>query len=670
MKATEGAIRGDVLGSALMSGDLAARLLAAALDRVEAHGRERLPEPLAGQWREVLERWRAKLPPGGVEAQFLGPWGTPAFPLLAWVAEAVLAEPGSEPSLLASEAMMAWYFALRVQDDIVDDGAPAERVWLVQALEARALRLMVEAAGDFPAMLAEWERLTTDFAAAALADLRLRADPRAAWGEAEVALQGRKFLPMAGPLQALLIRAGRTDALDAVRAGVERLSVGLQLTNDLAGAATDLDNGERSPFAAALGLVPGLHAAVDLEPAIRRGLRSGAYQAYVSRTEAALRSSLEPFALLPGARLIEHVEARVAALTEHARIAAVRALTGAPPLVLDLEVTRRCDLRCAACFVRARETSRSLEGAAELPLDLVDEVLDEASGYLTSLHLTGGEPFAHPLIWEILDHARARGLDCVAINTNALRLAGEGNGLERLAALGLKVRLLVSIDGPPGTHDRSRGMGVEAAAIDVLRRAPALGVEALVATILTRELVSHGLAAWLSWLAVRIGRAPGLVLWPLFLRPDEPAPPGTVAVGTPLDRAGEREAAAQLAALLREGADAVVVDGPHLNPLLLELGVPAERLKPCDAARGRLCVQADGAVSPCHPFAMELARLEPGRAGGFVARALAHPAARRLAEHGAEGCLGCAHRVVCGSCQGTIVAKGLPLFANDWRCRA
>jgi radical SAM protein with 4Fe4S-binding SPASM domain len=350
----------------------------------------------------------------------------------------------------------------------------------------------------------------------------------------------------------------------------------------------------------------------------------------------------------------------------HARDTAFRAMASAAPLVLDLEVTRRCNLRCAACYVRAREPGRTLDHAAELPLHLIEEVLDEAAGHLTTLHLTGGEPFAHPRIWDVLDASRRRGLDRVVINTNAVLLA-RGGGLERLAATGLHVQLLVSVDGPPGAHDGHRGPGVEAAALDVLRRAPGLGVEALAASILTRELVAYGLAPWRDWLAERIGREPALVLWPLFLRPDEPTPAG--AVGTPLEPAGEREAAAQLAALLLGGADATLVDGPWLNPLLLELGVPAEKLKPCDAARGRLCVQADGVVSPCHPFALELGRLEPGRVGGFVGRALAHPSAVRLAAHGADGCADCAHREVCGGCQGTVVARGLPLFANDRRCR-
>ncbi|MBI4705839.1 MAG: hypothetical protein HY744_32505, partial [Deltaproteobacteria bacterium] len=336
------------------SEDLAARLLRHGIDRARAHG-DALPEPLAACWREIYGGWQERIGPGGPERQFASAMGTPAFVLLGWVAESVLPEPAGEPVLDAAEAMACWYLALRCQDDVVDEGAPAERVYLAQTLESRALGLMLRAAGQAEAMLAVWEEIVVDFAAAALEDVRKRAAPDSVWDERAIALQGRKFLPMAGPLAALLVRAGKADAWPRLRQTVERLSVGLQLTNDLAGASEDLAAGRHSPFLGALGLRPGLHAAADVEPAIRRGLRTGAWPEYLERTRAALRSALEPLAALPSPRLAEHVRGRIAALEEHGHKRALCALGQAEPLVLDLEVTRRCNLCCNACYVRAQE---------------------------------------------------------------------------------------------------------------------------------------------------------------------------------------------------------------------------------------------------------------------------------------------------------------------------
>jgi len=88
----------------------------------------------------------------------------------------------------------------------------------------------------------------------------------------------------------------------------------------------------------------------------------------------------------------------------------------------------------------------------------------------------------------------------------------------------------------------------------------------------------------------------------------------------------------------------------------------------CGAGRSRLCVQADGIVSPCHPLRLPLGRIEPGRVGGFVARALAHPAARRLAARDAPACAPCEHRPICGGCRAVAAGQGLDPFADDGFC--
>ena len=108
-----------------------------------------------------------------------------------------------------------------------------------------------------------------------------------------------------------------------------------------------------------------------------------------------------------------------------------------------------------------------------------------------------------------------------------------------------------------------------------------------------------------------------------------------------------------------------MVDGPTINPLLARLGVPPEKLWQCNAARGRLCVQADGVISPCHPYRHELGRVEPGRAGGFVARTFATSDAKRIAGRDHDQCRTCSEQSICGSCQATVVGSGQLAFEGD-----
>jgi hypothetical protein len=234
-----------------MDDDLASRLLLHARGRLDRHG-EALPAPLDRVYADVRDEWLDKIGGGGAEELFLGPWGTPAFPLLAWVAEGCLDPTDGQPARDAAEAMLAWYLALRCQDDVVDEDAPAERIYLEQALAAHAVGLLVQAAGDAGQMLAVWSRVTTDFAAYALHDARLQARSDSTWSEADLAKQGRKYLPMAAPPAALLIRAGRADQVDRLIDALVRMATGLQLTNDLRGVRRDLAAGLASPYTASV----------------------------------------------------------------------------------------------------------------------------------------------------------------------------------------------------------------------------------------------------------------------------------------------------------------------------------------------------------------------------------------------------------------------------------
>jgi radical SAM protein with 4Fe4S-binding SPASM domain len=645
--------------------DWAKGLLRQALERFETFG-SALDEPSRALWLDAYEGWLAKIGPGGPETHFFGPRTTPAFQLLAWIAESLWEQPKRQPAVIsAAEAMVALYMAVRVQDDVIDEGDAPELIFLEHLLTARALTLLVEAAGEPLSILDQWGQVTRDFANAALIDLRLRQNPDAVWTEDHIDLQGLKYLPMYLPLAALMIRGGQSDALDDLRLMIERLAVGLQLGNDLFGAPHDLDTEQRSPYLAALKLVPGLHRRADLAPALARGLRSGAYLRYMDRIELAFDEAQALAPRLPSDRLVCHLRERRDALRRVRLRQSMQGLVGAPRLSVDLEVTQRCNLDCASCFVMENVLDPQGGRPDEIPLALMLEVLDELSGYRTHLHLTGGEPFLYHELWPMLERAAELGFEDLTINTNATLV--DELALARLSALPLRVRLLVSLDGPPGTHDAVRGAGVEAAAITLLARDLPERVSAVPASVLTKELIAFGLREWVAWLEQKRGATRQMALWPLF-RPRGGRDRREGMVGTPLEPEGQIETARQVVALRDGGVEVVVADHPIINPLLRRLGVPREHLWQCGAGRSRLCVQADGSITPCHPLRYALERLEPGRVGGFVARARSHPTSQRLARRDHEGCLECPERDICGSCQAVVDAQDLPMFTNKGYC--
>lgn len=655
--------RDPALSPSSGSTDFAETLLSASVQRFERF-QEALQEPLKTVLNDVQARWaRSTMADHSYSRFFLGAGGTPAFQLLASLAESLLPEAlHSAIPETAGEAMICLYFAVRCQDDRVDEDADPKLTYLEEALLARALRLLAEIAGDASAMLAQWESLTHDFGAAAHRDATFRCDPQARWDDEAIALQGRKYLPMSAPLIALFIAAGRASELPALRLAVERLGLGLQLSNDIFGLERDLDTKRSSPFLADLDLRPGRDTVSSALPGVRRALRKGHFQRIFEQASSALRSGLEPLAHLASPRLSRHVEERIQELeTTHRRLSLL-ALFRVPELVADIEITRRCNLRCPACFVFAQEEEG--ERLPELSTPLLLALLEELSGYRTHLHLTGGEAFLHRGIWDVLEAAAKLGMTDVLINTNGSYL--DEARLGRLAALPLKLRLLVSIDGPPGVQETARGAGMTQRALDAIRDANRLGIHAEPCTILTAELVDYGVDRWFHYLAGELGRAPALVLWPIFLKPDTRLEPSEG--GSMLDSARLQAAAEQIAALMLLPADVVVADYPVINPLLARRGVPAERLWQCNAGRGRLSVQADGMLSPCHPFRHALGTVTLDSVRGFVERTLEHPDYIRLGEREHEGCSSCPEQAICGNCQAVVVGKGHKLFTNDHFC--
>lgn len=115
-----------------------------------------------------------------------------------------------------------------------------------------------------------------------------------------------------------------------------------------------------------------------------------------------------------------------------------------------LQITERCDLHCAHCFVSATR-----EGS-DLSVELIGDVVIPRlrRGRVTRLTLTGGEPFAHPNLLEVCDLAVHAGL-AVGVCTNGTSVTDEQ--IDHLVSLG-NVHVNVSLDGfRPESHGRFRG---------------------------------------------------------------------------------------------------------------------------------------------------------------------------------------------------------------------
>jgi hypothetical protein len=205
------------------------------------------PGPLRERLLKVQSRFGEMSGTGSLSGALSAVAATPIFAML----EALRSDygiPEGEPRLLdLGEATLLGYLYVRAQDDLVDEPERFDRayVYVVQVLYDACQRAFARALDGSPEYFAFQAKVMADFASAALWEVDVfREDPEA---EADLGQIGRKFLPMALPIGALTLLAGKPEDLDRLVHFVIRLGTGLQLLNDVLNIREDHAGGRVTP---------------------------------------------------------------------------------------------------------------------------------------------------------------------------------------------------------------------------------------------------------------------------------------------------------------------------------------------------------------------------------------------------------------------------------------
>ncbi len=137
-------------------------------------------------------------------------------------------------------------------------------------------------------------------------------------------------------------------------------------------------------------------------------------------------------------------------------------------IVLEVRLTKACNLRCRHCSVAAGEASYDELGTGEVKA-LLREARDMGAYYVT---FTGGEPLLRRDLTRLVSFSSSLGLK-PNLDTNALLLNREK--AERLREAGLEI-LQVSLDGTRETHNYIRGEGAFEGAVRGIKAALASGL--------------------------------------------------------------------------------------------------------------------------------------------------------------------------------------------------
>lgn len=168
----------------------------------------------------------------------------------------------------------------------------------------------------------------------------------------------------------------------------------------------------------------------------------------------------------------------------------------APPDMVAMALTNRCNCRCVMC-----DLWRAGERGDELPADRWIALLDELHWWTRALRLRfiGGEVLLKPGVYDIIGRAVRLGFT-VNLASNGLTLQSERNYRD-LMRTGLR-SLTFSLDGTdPAIHDRNRGVpGLHEIVTDVIRRMKRERPEMFISLvcIITRDTASQ-LPEYAQW---------------------------------------------------------------------------------------------------------------------------------------------------------------------------
>jgi hypothetical protein len=148
-----------------------------------------------------------------------------------------------------------------------------------------------------------------------------------------------------------------------------------------------------------------------------------------------------------------------------------------------------CNLRCSHCFISCSPDNHTLEF---LSREQVEEYLAEATAVgVKEIYFTGGEPFLHPQIFEILESALAVAPTTVLTNGVLISERFAARLGELAAASDYSLEIRVSLDAPEEqANDAIRGAGVFGKALRGLRRLQAAGLLPIVTA--TELVVEEG----------------------------------------------------------------------------------------------------------------------------------------------------------------------------------
>lgn len=183
------------------------------------------------------------------------------------------------------------------------------------------------------------------------------------------------------------------------------------------------------------------------------------------------------------------------------------------PTLVEIEVTRRCNLRCPVCFMSAEKAND------DLSLPVIENMfhhIREQAGTTPGIQITGGEPTVREDLVKIIALGRQEGFEGIEVNTNGLVIARDLDFLLRLKDAGL-TGIYLQFDGlTSGVYSRVRGADLLASKMKAIENCRKAGLQVVLAMTLINGTNLDQVGDVLRFALRNVHVVAGLALQPAF----------------------------------------------------------------------------------------------------------------------------------------------------------
>jgi uncharacterized radical SAM superfamily Fe-S cluster-containing enzyme len=127
------------------------------------------------------------------------------------------------------------------------------------------------------------------------------------------------------------------------------------------------------------------------------------------------------------------------------------------PMMLNIDLTNRCNLNCPVCFANADASGQVVEPSIEEVRRMLDAACEVDVVRPVCFQFTGGEPTVHPDFCEALREASKRGFAQIQVATNGLKFAHDPEFAFAAAEAGLNIAYLQFDGMSDQVYKRARG---------------------------------------------------------------------------------------------------------------------------------------------------------------------------------------------------------------------